>query len=69
MIYETVLDDAELIQGDVNANGTVEVADAILLTKWIYGADVKINAENSEVTSDDKLNVFDLVALKRILLK
>ena len=60
---------AEKIIGDVNADGTVTVSDAVSLIKWLSGADVKINTENSDLISDGKINVFDLVALKRMLMK
>lgn len=55
--------------GDVNTDGIVAVADAVLLTNWLSGKDTEINAVNSDVNADSKYNVFDLVALKRMLLK
>ena len=55
--------------GDVNADGTVAVADAALFSKWLLGEKAEINAANSDVIADGKYNVFDLAALKRMLTK
>lgn len=57
------------LKGDVNLNGTVEAADVVLLNKHLIKASVlKDQAlENADVNDDKKLNVFDSIAIKRIL--
>ena len=58
------------LKGDVNNDGTFNVADIILLQKWLLAvpdthlADWKM----ADFCEDDKLNVFDLCLMKRELL-
>ena len=56
------------LKGDVNLNGTIEIADVVLLNKHLIKASVlKDQAlENADVNDDKKLNVFDSIAIKRI---
>lgn len=58
------------LKGDVNLNGTIEIADVVLLNKHLIKASVlKDQAlKNADVNDDEKLNVFDSIAIKRILL-
>ena len=58
------------LKGDVNLNGTIEIADVVLLKKHLIKASVlKDQAlKNADVNDDKKLNVFDSIAIKRILL-
>ena len=57
----------EALKGDVNVNGTVEVADVVLLSKYLLGTQTLKSQqfENADMTEDNKVNIFDLVALKR----
>lgn len=56
--------------GDVDCNGIVSVADAIKMQKWLSNAEAYgCYADNMDVAEDGKINVFDMVALKRNLLK
>ena len=58
------------LKGDVNLNGTIETADVVLLNKHLIKASViKDQAlKNADVNDDKKLNVFDSIEIKRILL-
>ena len=58
------------LKGDVNLNGTIEIADVVLLNKHLIKASVlKDQAlKNADVNDDKKLNVFESIAIKRILL-
>lgn len=58
------------LKGDVNLNGTIEIADVVLLNKHLIKVSVlKDQAlKNADVNDDKKLNVFDSIAIKRILL-
>ena len=58
------------LKGDVNLNGTIEIANVVLLNKHLIKASVlKDQAlKNADVNDDKKLNVFDSIAIKRILL-
>lgn len=59
------------LDGDVNGDGKVTVADVVLLHKWLTGkTDVSlINWQNANIYEDYKVNIYDFCLLKRILLK
>jgi len=56
--------------GDLNADGEVNTADVVLLQKFLCRK-VKAVAflEAADMDSNNKINVFDLIALKRIVMK
>ena len=58
------------LKGDTNLNGNIEISDVVLLNKHLIKATVlKDQAlQNADVNDDKKLNVFDSIAIKRILL-
>ena len=58
------------VKGDVNADGVVNMADAVLLQKWLLTIpDVKLaDWKAADVYEDDKLNVADLTAMKQMLI-
>ena len=58
------------LRGDVDLNGSVEIADAVLLTKSLCGTET-LNAQQGragDLNDDRKLNAVDLTLLKRFLL-
>jgi hypothetical protein len=61
----------ETPDGDVNADGVFNVADVVLLQKWLLGVpDTKLaNWKAGNFYSDNRLDVFDLCLMKRELLK
>lgn len=67
-------------KGDINEDGSVNIADGILLQKYLLGTDYRtldetgkdvtvFNSYNADMYSDDILNVFDLIMLKNKLIK
>lgn len=60
-----------MIQGDINLDGEVTVADAVLLHKWLLTVPgTKLpDWEAGDMNVDEKLNAVDLTLLKRKLLK
>ena len=58
------------IKGDVNCDGSVDIADAVLLQKWLLAVpDTNLPYwRNADLCEDDKLNVFDLCLMKRKLI-
>ncbi len=66
--YTQVLMTERALCGDVNADGTVSLLDAVLLKRWMLGEDVAIAAEEADVDANNKINVFDLALLKRMLM-
>lgn len=61
----------EKITGDVNADGKFDIADVVLLQKWLLAIpDVKLaDWEAADLYKDNRLDVFDLCLMKRELLK
>ena len=77
---EVVLSDVKLLTksemqtnlaGDVNADGEFNVADVILLQKWLLAVpDTHLaNWKAADFCEDEKLNVFDFCLMKKELLK
>ncbi len=62
--------DESFIMGDVNASGKVDIADLVLLQKWLLSVpDTYLpNWKAGDLCQDEKLDVFDLCALRRLLL-
>ena len=56
--------------GDINADGTFDHADAVLLQKWLLGvSDITLsNWKNGDMNTDEQLDARDLTLLKRALL-
>ena len=57
------------LRGDVNADGAVTVADAIMLCKYLAADGNVTDWEAGDLNGDGRLNAADLTMLKRILLK
>ena len=59
----------EILYGDVNGDGKVDIRDAIRLAKYLARIDVEINIVNADVNGDGKVNIQDLIRLKKYLAK
>ena len=61
---------SESLQGDVNADGKFNVADVILLQKWLLAVpDTKLpDWKAADFCEDDKLDVFDFCIMKQKLI-
>lgn len=61
----------ETPNGDVNADGTFNIADAVALQKWLLGVpDTKLaDWKAGNFCNDNRLDIFDLCIMKRELLK
>ena len=59
------------ILGDVNMDGKFDIADVVLVQKWLLAVpDTKLaNWKAADLCEDDKLNVFDLCLMKRMLIE
>ncbi|WP_028520061.1 dockerin type I repeat-containing protein [Ruminococcus flavefaciens] len=57
--------------GDVNCDGEVTIADAVLLQKWLLAVpDTQLSYwQNADLCKDDKLDVFDLCLLKQMIIE
>lgn len=59
----------ETVQGDVNRDGVLSVADVVLMQKWLLAIpDVNLlDRKAADLWTDDVLNVFDLCIMKQLL--
>ncbi len=58
----------EEIQGDVNFDGAVSTADLVTLSKWLLGENISVNMNNSDLYSDNQLDVYDLIILRKLVI-
>ena len=56
------------IMGDADGNGKLEIADIVLIQKYLVKkADITdINFINSDMDSSGSINIFDLINIKRL---
>ena len=56
--------------GDINKDGSVNIADLVILQKYLVNIDVKISdTKAADVDGNGKVNVFDAVKLRGMLIK
>ncbi len=60
----------EHIRGDVNSDGTVGIADAVCLQKWLISDSSAVISywQNADIYKDGIVDIFDMVSLRRMLL-
>ncbi|MBQ8921862.1 MAG: dockerin type I repeat-containing protein [Oscillospiraceae bacterium] len=71
-ITELTLDqNSHTVRGDVDANGKFEIADLVLLHKWVLAVpDTYLaNWEAGDFSGDGRLNAIDLSMMKNALMK
>lgn len=58
------------IKGDVNADGSFNIADVVLLQNWLLARSDAVLADwkAGDLREDNRLDIFDLVLMKRLLL-
>jgi hypothetical protein len=61
---------AEYEQGDINSDGSINVTDLLLMSKYLHGTEELTEAQAglADMNSDKAVDVFDLVELRRKLL-
>lgn len=57
------------VAGDVNADGIFDLSDVVMLQKWLLGAGELTDWSAGDLCQDDRLNGFDLCAMKRMLVE
>ena len=59
------------VTGDVNGDGAANLADAVLLQKYLLGetALTAAQANAADIQADDSINGFDLAVLRQLLTK
>ena len=61
--------DYQVIEGDANDDGKVTVADAVMLQKWLLGSGELTCWQNVDLCKDNRIDVFDLCLMKRMLIE
>lgn len=56
------------VAGDVNGDGTLSAADAVILTKYLTAEPADIDGAAADLSGDGRINAVDLALLKRLLL-
>lgn len=64
-------DTPETIKGDVNGDGKFNVADLVLLNKWLLAAPDAVLSDwkAGDLCEDGRLDVFDLVSMRQLLIQ
>lgn len=57
------------VKGDVNADGVFNIADVVMMQRWLLDAGRLVNWKAGDLCQDDTINVFDLCLMKRALLE
>lgn len=59
------------VKGDVNADGILSIADAVLLQKWLAAVPETILEDKNaaDMSEDGKINIYDLCIMKNELMK
>ncbi|MDE6833918.1 MAG: dockerin type I repeat-containing protein [Ruminococcus sp.] len=61
---------SETCKGDVNKDGQLNVADAVVLQKWLLGDGDSLGCwQNADICDDNRIDVFDICLIKSTLLK
>ena len=68
--FEGTTEPVTSVQGDVNADGEFNISDVVLFQKWLLAVpNTKLNNwKAADLCSDNRLDVFDLVLMKRELI-
>ena len=56
--------------GDCNLDGVVNIADAVMLQKWLLAESNKLTCwRHADICKDNTIDAFDLCLLKRMLIE
>ena len=69
-LYEVVCADSNLMLGDTNFDGTLNVLDVIVLVNFVLGSEDLNNDELyvSDINNDQEINVLDVILLVNLIL-
>jgi hypothetical protein len=69
LFHPDVTDSSDVIMGDANGDGTVDVADVVAIVNQIHGQpDDSFVIEAADMNGDGKVNVADVVATVNVIL-
>lgn len=56
-------------KGDLNNDGTVNIADAVSMEKFLLGGDVPAVSDNADFDNDGSVTVFDFILMRKEIIK
>lgn len=56
------------IAGDADCNGSVNIADAVVLQKFLLGSGNLTNWENVDLCKDGRIDVFDMIEMRKLII-
>lgn len=68
-ILEPVADPNKTVIGDVNADGKFTIADIVMMQKFLLGAGTLMDWNAGDLCKDSKINIFDLSAMKSLIIE
>ena len=71
-VYDKIYSAEEIdtkIDGDVNADGSFSVADAVMMQKYLICEGNLTNIQAGDLSKDNVINVFDLCLIKSMLME
>lgn len=57
------------IKGDVNADGSVNIADLVMMCNWLLGSNELTDWEAGDLCEDGVIDTFDFVLLRKLILQ
>lgn len=73
LIWYTVnineFDNITSIVGDADCNGSVNIADVVMLQKWLLGSGTLTSWRNVDLCKDGKIDVFDMIEMRKLIAK
>ena len=57
------------IKGDCNSDNSVNIADLVMLQKYILGCDRFANWKNADLCEDEYIDSFDMILLRKLLIE
>ena len=68
-VLEPIKKDAGKIRGDVNADGDLNIADVVMMQKYLTGSNDLIDWEAGDLSENGRIDIFDLIMLRRLLFR
>ncbi len=59
----------EKVSGDVNSDGKFDIADLVMMQKFLLGAGELIDWSAGDLCKDDFIDVYDLVEMRKLIIK
>jgi len=71
LILTVTIGESQNIKGDLNLDGQVKIADALLLQRYLLGDASLTEAQynNADINDDADVDSFDMVFMKKMLIK